>query len=212
MRRPIEVMRGENCGSYCGAHRLPAGRTAAKEGSRRASCRSGKSYSKVDYCNCPRHLPLSWKQANSSDDARAESTTISKIFLSNPLLPLDAIHSHPLFVMHCTTDPLRPTHTRSQPRPHRRTTALPQPRTPIQTSLRRGPSRICRVENRRRERSICRVVLNLRDRRIERRPTGGFRENTASALWLSYSSARIRPERSAHSEKSGAPAWAACVA
>lgn len=33
---------GENCGSYCGAHRLPAGRTAAREESRRASCRSGR--------------------------------------------------------------------------------------------------------------------------------------------------------------------------
>lgn len=53
-----------------------------------------KNDSKVDYCNCPRHMPLSWKQANSSDDARAESTNISKIFLSNPLLPMDANHSH----------------------------------------------------------------------------------------------------------------------
>lgn len=34
--------RGRNCGSYCGAHRLPAGRTAAREESRRASCRSGR--------------------------------------------------------------------------------------------------------------------------------------------------------------------------
>ena len=34
--------RGKNCGSYCGAHRLPAGRTAAKEESKRASCRSGR--------------------------------------------------------------------------------------------------------------------------------------------------------------------------
>lgn len=34
--------RGKNCGSYCGAHRLPAGRTAAKEDSKRASCRSGR--------------------------------------------------------------------------------------------------------------------------------------------------------------------------
>ncbi len=34
--------RVRNGGSYCGAHRLPAGRTAAKEESRRASCRSGR--------------------------------------------------------------------------------------------------------------------------------------------------------------------------
>ncbi len=33
---------GRNCGSYCGAHRLPAGRTAARGESRRASCRSGR--------------------------------------------------------------------------------------------------------------------------------------------------------------------------
>jgi hypothetical protein len=50
---------GGTAENYCGAHRLPAGRTAAKEESRRGVVPvRQKNDSKVDYYNCPRHMPL----------------------------------------------------------------------------------------------------------------------------------------------------------
>ncbi|WP_207004913.1 hypothetical protein [Trinickia mobilis] len=64
----IEEVRREYCGSYCDAHRLPVGMTAAKEESARGVVPVRQKYcSKIDYCNCPRHMPHLWKQLNFSD-------------------------------------------------------------------------------------------------------------------------------------------------
>jgi hypothetical protein len=40
---------------YCGAHRLPDGKTAAKRKSAGVLRVRQRNYSKIDNCNCPRH-------------------------------------------------------------------------------------------------------------------------------------------------------------
>src|SRR5476651_2072060 len=42
---------------YCGAHRLPAGKTVAKESSANVLPVRQRKTSKVDYYKCPRHWP-----------------------------------------------------------------------------------------------------------------------------------------------------------
>jgi hypothetical protein len=75
----IEEVRRKYCGSYCDAHRLPAGMTAAKEESARGVVPvRQKNCSKIDYCNCPRHMPHLWKRLNFSYSLSAESTHISE--------------------------------------------------------------------------------------------------------------------------------------
>jgi len=55
--------------------------TAAKEGSARDVLPvRQKNYSKVDYCNCPRHLPHLWKRVNSRFSIQGKSTRISEKF------------------------------------------------------------------------------------------------------------------------------------
>jgi hypothetical protein len=71
----IQGARKRNC---YGAHRLPAGRTAAQGRGAGVLPVRQPNYSKIDNCYCPRHQPQIEKTANSSRGKNAKSTHVAK--------------------------------------------------------------------------------------------------------------------------------------
>lgn len=68
----------------CDAHRLPDRLDGGNEKGADVLSFRRKNCSKVDYCKCPRRMPLLWRWADSMDAARRKSMTIVGIAKKNP--------------------------------------------------------------------------------------------------------------------------------